>query len=479
MSNKKYHSWLGLDLRRDAADSDPRTVREATNVSLTNTGAWRRRDGLRKICDVDSNSVGLYSANGSLRTVVPGGQGLQDLRPAEVIYDPVGNGAAYALGSLSELVAATTISAPGAGQAYPYVSVKLATGAIEHHWLNANPATALTAVSTKVTLPFDPGRTLQKIATKIWTDEPAVGSLRFCSTVNGPTDWTATRDAGILGVRQHAGGEGAVKGLTYFNNQLVVAFADSMQLWQVFADPAKNALDRALGGPGTETPGALANVLGDVFYFSRGGFRSLAIATQTGVARESDVGSEIQALTELIDALVTPAIALWSQSRQQYLCVFGTTVYVFTLSPAKKIRGWSKWTLPFTISALVEHEGDLYVRAGNAVYLFDKAQELDDDQYAVNWSLKTQFLDADDPGAVKRWKSIDVVMTGTAELDFYPDVVDQTLVSNGPTLDRTSYFDGIIPIGELCENISIGFSGTKAWQLDSFTLYYDETKGSM
>jgi hypothetical protein len=50
-----------------------------------------------------------------------------------------------------------------------------------------------------------------------------------------------------------------------------------VEIWRVFADPTRSdfGIDKVMDGPGTQAPRSIVNVLGDLFYFSRGGFRSL------------------------------------------------------------------------------------------------------------------------------------------------------------------------------------------------------------
>jgi len=468
--------FTGLDVRRDAADSDPLTLRTATNVSLTTAGSLVRRDALVNVCPLHAQSVGLYSANGMLRCVVPGGVGYQDLRPANVMYDPIGAGSDFGDNLIDRLLGVELIGGSDSPAAFPYVALLMTDGTIQHHWLNAAPALSTDAVNTRVVLPFEPGYTLTKIANKMWCDDPSNGVLRGSSSVNGPTDWNAPRDACTLAVQQHAGGTGALKALSFFQDKLAVFFGSALQLWTVDPDPSLNTLYKAYSGPGTDAPGSVANVRGDSYFFSRGGFRSLALAVTAFLSqpREGDIGAPIQPLTDDIDASVTPAISLWSQARSQYLCAFGSTVYCFTSSVTEKLNGWTTWELPVEVENMVEHEGQLYIRSNDTLYRFDPTVVLDGvGDGSVTFDVKTQYVDAEAPGITKRWRALDVVQAGTCRLDFYSQPRDTAAVSTGPNLTGTSYDQGIIPVGEWSENLSIGFTGTGLWQLDAILLHYD------
>lgn len=476
MPDLRLDSWLGLDLRRNAAVADPRTLSVADNVSLTIGGGIERRDALVKVCDVSSSSVGLFSANGALRTVVPGGQSLQDTRPAEVIYEPVGDGAAYGLTFLTKFHAVEVIASSGTDQAYPYVVIENSNGKIEHHWLTARPALTSSAVNTKIDTGFDPGTLLAKASGKLYADDPASGNVRFSSIVNGPTDWTFPRDAGTLPVRSNSVGDTRTTALGIFDSSLAVMFGDAVQLWDVAADPSKTRLRTVLNGPGTDAPGTVENVLGDLFYLSRGGFRDLRVAVVTGQPHEGGVGSKIQEATKDLDLTTSPPISLWSQARSQYLCAVGTKVFAYTLNPTNRIAGWTTWDLPVSVTDLVEHDGELFVRSGNTVYKFVADVVYDHGGVSIPYDARPQLLDGKSSQR-KRWNRIEVTQTGKTTLSYYLD--EPTRRMAGPTFTGPSRLLGPIPIGAYAHRLGIGFAGTQPWKLEGCTLYYDILRGSL
>lgn len=459
---------------------DQLALLSGVNVDLTISGAVKRRDALRKICDVSQYSVGLYSANGYLRAAVPGGQGLQDTRPADVYYDPIGDGTIYALGSLTKVHGVETIGAATVSLAYPYLAVEMSTGRIEHHWLTATPTLATDAVSTKVSLPFDPGKALIKSNNKLFADDPSNGALRFSSTQNGPRDWTRDRDAGYLAVRQYVSGARDITALGYYRGGLVaVMFADAIQLWRMDPDPTKFQLSTVFNGPGSETAGTVCNVLGDLFYFSRGGFRSLSITSTTGESNETDIGALIQELTDAIDTAAVKPVSLWSQARSQFICAFGSAVWVYTYSPLAKTRGWTKWEIPVTVDYMVEHLGEIYIRSGTSVYILDAAQVKDFGTTDVAYDVQTAFQHTKRQGIKKFWKFVDVVMEGATDLTFHinprsPATPDDPLALK---LDDTTYTGGLVGVNTFSDVLSLRFQGTALWRLDSLALHY--SLGSM
>lgn len=469
----EYGAFTGLDLRKHPAVTPARALRRATNLDLLLGGAVRRRPSLRLICNVSTDTVGLYSSKGTLRTVCVGGQGLQDNRPAEVIYDPIGDGTAYALGSIVKLHAVEEIGSAATSGAYPYVVVERDNGRIEHHWCNANPALAITPVNTKVSLPFDPGKALLKSNNKLFADDPSTGALRYSSTLGGPTDWRTPRDAGALAVGQYASGSRQIAGLGYFRGQVAVQFKDATLLYNMNPDPAKFQLVTVLNGPGTELATATANVLGDLVYFSRGIFRSIATAVVTGEARESDIGAYIAKLTRAINVETATAVSLWSQARSQYLCAFGSTVYAMTFSPVENLRGWTTWELPVTVDALVEHNGDLYIRSGVHIYLLDYDQVKDFGNTNVDFDFLSAYTNNKRPAVKKRWVWYDAVQDGACQVNFQSntDDEDEEDFAFPIDLDGTTYPDGHIGVNVIAENLAVRITGSDIWRLDSFTLH--------
>ncbi len=466
--------FSGLDLRRDAAMSDQGSLRTATNVDLMIGGNLKRRDALVKLCDVSSETAGLYSSDGLLRTVCPGGQSLQDTRPSEIWYDPIGDGSAYALGSVAAVHAVEVAASATGGKGYPYVVVERSTGTLEHHWLNSDPASAAAAVNTRAVLPFDPGRALAKSNGHIFADSPSEGVLRFSAATTSPTDWTKARDAGFLAIRQFSAGAQEIKALSYFKGFVAVLFQDSIQLWQMHPDPSKFQFVTALNGPGTDASRLTTNVLGDLFYFSRGGFRTLARSLVTGDDKAEDIGANISDLSRVEDLTSVEPVGLWSEERSQYLAAFGTTVYALTYSPSTETVGWTTWELPVSVDHMAENDGQLYVRSGDTIYKFDPdvVQDLTTANVDIDFEVYSAFQHYGQPGDKKVWRWFDIVQTGTSAVNLAidPNVPGTLEFSVGINLTDTSFSGGHVAINRTSNSLALQFTGTGIWRLDSVIL---------
>ena len=447
------------------------SLRVAENVSLTVGKKIATRPRLVKLCDVSSETVGLYSADGLLRTVCPGGQSLQDSRPTEVWYDVIGNGTAFPLGTLSKLHAMELAAAGVASKAYPYVCIETTAGRRELHWIDTIPLLGSDAVNSYVNLPFDPGKALVKSQSKLFADDPSAGVLRFSATTTTPRDWSKARDAGFLAVRRQSAGSTEIVGLSYFKEYVAVLFQDSIQLWQMNPDPANIKFVSALNGPGTDARRLTTNVLGDMFYFSRGGFRSLSRSIVTGDDKAEDVGAKIAELTKAVDTTTYEPVALWAESRSQYIAAFGTTVYVLTYSPSTESVGWTTWELPVPVEYITENGSSLYVRSGDTVYILDDEADEDTDG-AVTFDVALAFQTFGQPRRKKRWETLDIVQDGTSRVNYHldpknPDVAQFAvgIQTTNDTFDR-----GKIAINRTSDTLGLRFSGTGTWELDSVML---------
>lgn len=459
---------LGLDTRPGQYGEDRPTLVTASNCSVLTGGALRRRPAMVKDLDLHAESCGLYVRGGRLRSVVPGGRSIQDSQPANVVYDPIGEGVAYPLGVLSRLVGADTFGTDTIFGPHGYVAVKRTSGLIEHHWVKRPPAATATAVTTRISLPYAPGESLVKLEGRVWAPAPAEGTVRHCSIL-GPDNWTATGDAGFLPVLTHLSGAHEVLTLNHFRSRLAVFFRDAVQLWHVDEDVDSVFLEQVVNGPGALLAGAVANVQGDVVYLSRGGFRTLSTASVTGQADAGDVGSSIKSLTDAIGT-ATPAVALWSESRQQFICCIGTTAYVWTYIPSEKLAAWTTWTLPVTIDYLVENDGVLSARSGTGLYHFVDGGATDPSSAAITATVETRPLALGAPGRTKTLHYLVIRQTTAATWQVIVDGVAlraRSLPACSPKSIR-------VPLAGEGRQVALKITATADWRLEGLAIEYEE-----
>ncbi len=371
---------------------------------------------------------------------------------------------AYPTSTIARVSAVEGIGSTAAFGQYPYLCIEKADGTFEHHWVTRVPVSVTDAVRTKVTLPFLPGETLVKHYDRLWATDNVNGVVRFSSIANGPSDWSLPTDAGYLPATSYvSGGSRQITALGLYDNKLAVFFSNAVQLWAVAADPDLISFDRLIDGAGCQAPQSVRNVLGDLFYFSQGGFRSLKTVALTGQIKEDDaVGGPIFALTSGLDG--TGAMAVWSPARSQYICALGSTAYVYRYSPSQKIVGWTTYDLGTTIDAAVEFNGAVYLRAGDQVYRIDSAYD-DGCAFTVQpaWVAGAKLL---------RHDFLEVVQIGACQVSYRTDPRNETIERVGPLISETTTPQPLIAVNVCSQALSLVFRGTDpTWQLDRFSLY--------
>lgn len=334
---------------------------------------------------------------------------------------------------------------------------------------------------TKVGTPYTPGRALTLIGTKLFASDTDTNNVPFSSSINGPSDWTNPGDAGVLPTSVHTGGDQSVQGLGVFNGQLTVFYDTSLQVWRVGADPVNHALVGSVGSAGTRMPRSITNVLGDVFYFSDGGFHSVSTVVVTGQLKPDDIGVFVRDQTRKIDPRSQTMISGWSVGLSSYYNIVndpttGTAVmWVYTLSPMSKTADWSTWQLPIAVADTAEREGLLYLRTPTgAVWVFDP-DYLQESNFT--WSATTNFMDAHFPRMTmldmgfplreKMWRAVRGSQVGTARWAVCtdPSNIAGSQIALG-TVSGTFNDHGLLFIGVAANRLAFQWSGTGFWKLD-------------
>jgi hypothetical protein len=456
----QIRGFLGLDVRSEVT-ADPRAQLQLDNLYIDATRHVRSRPGAVKVARVNEHTVGLYSFGGALRCAAPAGRSavITD-KPLSFVYDLVGDGSIYAEDALQALEGVEFYDN------YPILTLRR-NDALELHAIDIEPPDLVTAVSTRIRLPFILTGAPAKLSRKLWAPAAINGTIPYSSTQFGPRDWAQTEDAGFLPVSQHISGNREITAVGYFRNSLAVAFVDGMQVWATDPDPENIYLTDNFNGPGAAGPRCLENVLGDLWYVNAGGIRTLQSTLADG-AKDLDVGARINPLLAGVD--LSGGTALWSQSRSQFFFVLSNTVYVANLYPQAKILAWSRWAFPFTITDITEHQGFVYLRASDhTIYRLVDGEDADDGT-PIAWAFRTHFLDGNDPSTYKMFRTMSVDQEGTSVLTTYtnPGVPDAG-VGGRILVGRTSPHAKVF-LAAMTTGLSLKLSGTGRWLLRSLTV---------
>lgn len=322
--------------------------------------------------------------------------------------------------------------------------------------------------------PFIPGPAILVHARRVWASDLQTRDTYY-SALDTATDWTGG-DSGNLRTSLHIDGSQFIQGFGVFKANLVVICERATQSWRVVDyDPDTFIMEDNVGGAGTKWPKSVANVMGDLLYFSEGGFRSLSAVVTTGQLKEDDVGAKILAVTRNLDIADRPPIAVWSPAQSKYQCAIDTTHYVFTYSPRSNVSGWTTYTLPFDITAMVEWRGNIYARRKDSaeIYVFDAEQPT---EAGFSWEVEFAWIDlaegTDAAGHLTHVRFIDLHQTGACKLDVALDPNDPTDTVYALEITGSTTNAGKIPLHIMSDLFQPKFYGTLDWELGALTYRY-------
>ena len=292
-----------------------------------------------------------------------------------------------------------------------------------------------------------------KTASKLWSTNVAGDTVRFCKT-NTPRDWTTINDAGFLPVGLQQSGATNATALGFYQNKLVVFFADSAQVWTVDVDPAKHQFQQTVD-TGTLLPYAHANMAGDVFFLSPQGVRTITAQENTTNLIDTDVGSPIdRGLIAGSFINIATAKSQYYRGGGQYWLYSGNRAMVYTFSRSNKVSAWSLYEYPFTLDYLDELNAELYIRSGNNVYKVSQSVKTDNGTlYPVD--VEMAYLDFKAPGILKQILSMDMVVTGTCTIAHRFDARNTALITDpAVTVSGDSRPGNVFPVELLATNLA-------------------------
>ncbi len=525
----------GLDVSRSPSVAGANQLRVLKNAYVTTGRTLRKRPGLRKLGTLKAGTVGLaaggHAVYGDARLWVFGDDSQGNAHPGvsgvTVTTQPLPPNDAYPIAWPTRIRSAVDFNG------YLYVVAEWGQNLTRHCWIGGTtrkwtPQTVYAAGDTVIpTTPngyryralvggtsggnepswprgnwaptvVDGGVTweahewdvedpncphtpsIAKGASKVWAADGDV--VRFSATGN-PGDWTTANDAGFLPTGMHTSGDADALAVGTFRNYLVVLGSDWMQLWVVDPDPAKHAIQQQLAGLGTRFPRSVVEVAGDLYFLSDLGVRSATLNTVTGMANHLDVGSPVDKLIRqdvaAWDAMNyyppgwEPVAAFWPAAGQYWLAM-DQNVWVYTFSPTAKVAGWSQFTLPFKVDAMVPFQGKLYIRSGDDLYVVDETA-YDDGGVAIPVEIALPYMDAKSPGVLKQWLGIDAVLEGTGQVSCAFDPRDTSRETQAITMTGNTR-PGEMQALEVCSTeISpiVRHQAAEAFELQALTLYFE------
>ena len=498
----------GIDATKNRVQKNPKTLRDARNLQLTEDKSLTTRDAVELVTDLHEQSVGLYIADGMLRAIVPAGsKGYKALQPSQVVYDPIGtssgtdfpdrefNSEGILTSGVKRIHNTTTFDPIDAeegaigSRSVPYLVVEMADGQVFHHWLRYTLSTPIDQVKSLIPLGFRASPGLVKSNEKIFAPDNDSGFVRYCAT-GKPDDWRTVDDAGAIRVGRNNASDDAVIALGERDGNVLVYFHGAVQVWSSSPDPNGIQYLASLGGPGTFAVRSLASVGGDIVYLASGGFRSLQAAnvaaalddnTAVGELVEAQIGSPIKPLTDLDPIRNDNSVAIWSPSRSMYMAAVnndarsGARIYCYKYLPTRNVRGWTYWDIDYPVDYMVEHDGITYFRSDNKLMRFAPKRGVDEANTPIRWRAETHRFGSNYVGAAKFWDRIEVLQIGTSKVGFLFDI-SSTEPDDSVTIEGSTIESGWVPIEDITPTLGLVFEGEGAWHLEQYQVQFRQAR---
>lgn len=461
-----YNHWeAGLDVRQGASVADANRLRVLQNAFITNGRVPQKRPALDEAFTLPANTHGLTSMDGVLHVFYDAQHGSISTGTSKVKAEKLTSIAG------SPDIIGITYAEHYAAQLY--VVAEYANGKYQHHYIDGSADTRVTDANCPQTA------VVCKKASKMWAVSPGAGdTVRFTSTENGPRDWSTADDSGFLPTNLQADGNDRVKALGTYNNLLVVFTDDHAQLWSIDPNPELHQFVKLVFS-GARDSYAHDGMVGDLFFLSNQGVRSITLQAGTDNVKDVDVGTAID-----LPISKETGIARAAHVRKygQYWLWFGSTVYVYTFSKVSKVSAWSVYEFPIGIDNLAEAYQTVYIRTGDKISQLvddkiykDFGNEGTEDGIAIEVIIEMPYVDLQKPGVMKMLWGADFVFSGAAEFAVKYDPRDPDAQTKWQSIIGDSRPGAIKPVELQVTNLApvVRHRNNEPFRLDLMTFYYE------
>lgn len=463
---------VGLDRRKGASVSDANRLRELKNAYVTNGRAIRKRPGLSLVTTLETGTKGLINGNGVLNTFYKYSATPIVHSDTRFIANPLIHTAtpgAYGSGSLSAIDYGEVFSG------YLYVAATYSDGATFHYYIDStvaqNRITDTNCPNSKVCI---------KLAEKIFAIDQVNNIVKY-SDVSAPKVWDPAAvgsDAGSLPTGLRSRGSAKPVGLGQYQEKMAVLMSDGIQIWAVDPNPTMDALYKLVDGVGTTQAPSVREFAGDLVFKAKPGFRSITQQAYTENMSEVDIGSAIDSVISDYAAYSGPIAEYYPGQGQLWQMFYkagsDSVAFVYTFSRTQKIAAWSQYTFGVPITDMATLDGDFYLRSGDDVYLLDDTA-FTDNGTPYEMLVEMPFLDFKSPGILKHIQAMDLVVSGTVNVQFRYDPNDTTKLTDPITITGDTRSRQLIPIEMTVTSLAPVFTSTtnEDVQIDALTFYYE------
>lgn len=460
----------GLDLRQLHSSADANRLRVLKNAYVTTGKTIKRRPGLQLVGTLPENMHGIFSGIDGLFTFTS-----DKNAPETIEFD---GGLIRVVKTVHEQDEISAIEHVEIFNGYIYVAVTFKVSGTKHFYATENNKIASLIEDEKC----PHSKSFIKKAGKVFAIDGSV--VRFSAT-NNPRDWSSEKNAGFLPVALQQSVNNFPTALGEYQDNLVVFFEDTAQIWQVDADPANHRLIATVP-VGTRYPYCHANMSNDIFFLSPSGFRSIAVQAFSTNMMDNDIGSPIDKLVnhKKIPFHATPKM-IYFRGGGQIICWYYGTVYVYCFSRSSKISAWCTWEFPQAIVDFIELDSKLYVLTDT-----NRICELKEDAYRdylidneigylINVEVELPFLDMRMPGILKQFTGFDLAASGEMEISFKYDPRNPELETIPMAVSDDTRILPRLPVEVMATNMSVNLKTDlkSDFELAAITLYFERMSG--
>lgn len=333
--------------------------------------------------------------------------------------------------------------------------------------------------------PRPPGEVLLTFKSKM---HAAKDSAVNFSAVDNATVWnrdnTVDVGAGFINAASNASGSQVVTALDTYQGLLAIFARNTVQLWQIDADPGLNTPVQTLKNTGTR---ARRSVLAfgeiDVFYLADSGIRSLKARDASNAAYADDIGTALDPyviayLKTLTADQIAAACAIMEPEDDRYWLAVGNRIFVFSFFPNSKISAWSSYEPGLMITDMVRLDLQLYVRAGDTIYLYggdtgDTYPDADETPVTIELPFYSGGMDA----TFKAWTGFDCAMTNTWLVKAIENPNREEVEHTVGSFNRITYRKGENSVFERCTHLALKLTCARAGpaSVDKMAIHYLET----
>lgn len=317
---------------------------------------------------------------------------------------------------------------------------------------------------------------------RVWS--VAGAALAYCK-LNDPTDWTDATvgtGAGRIIVSTDSAGAQVLTGIESYQRYAAVFAEDAIVTYALGANPANFERIQNLLNTGTLSGRAVIGYgANDVFYLARSGVRSLQARDSSNAAFVDDVGTVFDAFVQDRLALVSEqalqdAVSVIEPSTGCYWLAIENTVFVLANYPGTGVRGWTYYTLPFSVTGATVIGSTVYLRSATHIYRYGGVSG---SAYPLAGEMPLRvslpYFTARDDAGIKQFVGFDIGSSNEWRVYGLTDPNDPTVLTDLGRYAGVTYSDDHADIDVISSHLALDLVCDKAGAaaLSSLALHHN------